>query len=529
MPNDFDVIIIGSGPAGVSAAFPLVQAGLKILMVDGGKHPTIAPPISEYLSMRGTDSQQWKWMVGEDFHALKNLTAVSPKLRTPTNKYVFDEFETVNKIISRDFVAVGSLASGGLSNAWGCGVARLSENELAEFPFQLSDIERSYEIVSKRIGISGCHNDDLSDYFGLDDWAQPPIKMDPLHTYLFSRYRKFKNKNRTESFRIGRSRIAVLSQNIGDRKACDILGNCLWGCNNKALYSAVDDLALLKKHDNFVYKSGFVVENIRRENSIGIVEGFDKSIQCYSTLSANKVFLAAGILATTRLALKALNYKKSVSLLSCPTAAFLLWMPRFIGTKRLPVFGLGQLSFNSKLKSDVSVFGSTFSTTGIPVSEFVRYLPFSQRFGIDFLRYFLSSCVVGNAFLPGNLSSSVAELKDNGDLIITGGYKTQVPELMGEMLSHLRKEYWQLGAILLPRSFTVGGPGGDIHYAGTLPMQQSITESHHTNLFGELNGISGIHIVDGACLSALSEKSHTLTIMANADRIGRELARQHYQ
>ena len=124
---------------------------------------------------------------------------------------------------------------------------------------------------------------------------------------------------------------------------------------------------------------------------------------------------------------------------------------------------------------------------------------------------------------------TVVELKDNGDLIITGGYKTQVPELMGEMLSHLRKEYWRLGAILLPRSFTVGSPGGDIHYAGTLPMQQSITESHHTNSLGELNGISGIHIVDGACLSALSEKSHTLTIMANADRIGRELARQHYQ
>lgn len=31
---EFDVIIVGSGPAGTSAAYPLVKAGLKVLMVD---------------------------------------------------------------------------------------------------------------------------------------------------------------------------------------------------------------------------------------------------------------------------------------------------------------------------------------------------------------------------------------------------------------------------------------------------------------------------------------------------------------
>ena len=44
MKPDFDVIIVGSGPAGVSAAFPLVESGLNVLMVDGGHHATLAPP-----------------------------------------------------------------------------------------------------------------------------------------------------------------------------------------------------------------------------------------------------------------------------------------------------------------------------------------------------------------------------------------------------------------------------------------------------------------------------------------------------
>ena len=32
----FDAIIVGTGPAGVSAAFPLVDAGLQVLMIDAG-------------------------------------------------------------------------------------------------------------------------------------------------------------------------------------------------------------------------------------------------------------------------------------------------------------------------------------------------------------------------------------------------------------------------------------------------------------------------------------------------------------
>ena len=41
---------------------------------------------------------------------------------------------------------------------------------------------------------------------------------------------------------------------------------------------------------------------------------------------------------------------------------------------------------------------------------------------------------------------------------------------------------------------------------------------------GELVGAPGIHVVDGASLPFLPAKSHTLTIMANADRISKNLA-----
>ena len=42
--------------------------------------------------------------------------------------------------------------------------------------------------------------------------------------------------------------------------------------------------------------------------------------------------------------------------------------------------------------------------------------------------------------------------------------------------------------------------------------------------FGEIVGLPGVYAVDGSSLPVLSERSHTLTIMANADRIARHVA-----
>jgi len=528
MTSDFDVIIVGSGPAGVSAAFPLVESGLSVLMVDGGRQAKISPPTQPFLTARAEDANQWKWMIGESFHALQKHDGVSPKLRVPTQGYVFEEFEVANRIETQNFVAVGSLATGGLSNAWGCGVARLSVSELSQFPFNPSDIERSYETVARRIGISGRQDDDMSGYFGLDAWSQPPIQMDALHTHLYDRYTKRRATVAPLGFRLGRSRVAALSEDHAGRMACDSSGNCLWGCHRRSLYSASDELAILRQHRNFHHMGGFVVEGIARDGDCWSVEGLQEMSRERRSITARKVLLAASTLATTRLALQALNLARPVPLLSCPTAAFLLWLPRLMGTARVPAFGLGQLSFSLTMQDGISAFGSTFGTTGIPVSEFVRHLPLRRRYGIDLLEGLLSSCLVGNLFLPGHLSVAKATLRDDGSLLVDGGYSDRIPSLMAEAAKRLRKAYWQLGAILLPMSFKVGRPGGDIHYAGTLPMRESAVLGE-TNALGELCGLEGVHVVDGACLPTLSEKSHTLTIMANADRIGREVALMKFQ
>ena len=468
MTPEFDVIVVGSGPAGVSAAFPLLEAGLRVLLVDGGRLPTLAPPSDRYLLARRENSEQWRWMLGADFHALRTLDAVSPKLRASTLAYVFEGFAEANRIRTHNFVAMGSLSAGGLSNAWGCGVAKLSAAQLAEFPLPPAALDVSYEAVTRRMGVSGAVADDLSDYFGVDDWAQPPVPIDVLHGSLLRRYAARRSTLAAQGFRMGRARAAVLSRDQGGRQGCDLSGTCLWGCHRKALYAASDEIAALRAYPNLTYRSGMIVDNVRTDGGGATIEAHHEGQR--TTATARRVVLAAGTLASTRLALAALRLTAPRPLLSCPTAAFLLWQPGLLGQPRTDGFGLGQLSFALSLRDGITGFGSTFAATGIPVAELLRRVPLRQRYAIDLLEKLLSSCLLGNVFLPGQLSTSTAVLDHRGDLLVKGGYSDETAPLMKSAAGLLRRSFGKIGALVVPMSFTAGPPGGDIHYAGTLPM-----------------------------------------------------------
>ena len=75
-------------------------------------------------------------------------------------------------------------------------------------------------------------------------------------------------------------------------------------------------------------------------------------------------------------------------------------------------------------------------------------------------------------------------------------------------------------ALPLPGATSILEPGADAHYAGVLPMGGAGPFSS-----GDLGEIGkGLHVVDGAGLPSLSSTHPTLTIMANATRIGERVA-----
>ena len=139
---DADFIIVGSGPAGVSAAFPLIAAGRRVLMLDAGD------------DAGSEDESRTARVLGSNLESLRADDGSSPKLQTPVARGILERFRRESGITGDGFTPVASLVRGGLSNIWGAQISYLDAEDIAGWPIDIELLQRSYERVSQRIGIS---------------------------------------------------------------------------------------------------------------------------------------------------------------------------------------------------------------------------------------------------------------------------------------------------------------------------------------------------------------------------------------
>ena len=163
-----------------------------------------------------------------------------------------------------------------------------------------------------------------------------------------------------------------------------------------------------------------------------------------------------------------------------------------------------------------------YHVTGLPPSSFVNRLPLGRRAGTELFQLFAPALLVAVSYFPGSLSRNRLRLDGAGSLTVIGGVDAALDQIAAETARCLRQSWRALGAFALPGT-QLAAPGTDAHLAGTLPMGAKTAIG--TSTLGELQGQQGLHIVDGSILPSLPSRHVTLTIMANADRIGTQLAR----
>lgn len=515
-----DIVVIGAGPAGASALHALADMGRHALLLDAGIGKPAMPPSGGYLDLRREDPEQWRWLLG-NAGAMDAAGAASPKLRVPGLAPLFHGYADANRLRTEGFHLVGALAAGGLSNAWGCGVARFDASELGALVGVADELDASYRIVAKRIGLSGANDDALRDYFGVDAYADPPLPLEPVSASLWRRM--IERPSSSAGFEMGRARLAVLSLARDGRPPCDGRGMCLWGCEQGSTWSASREIDALGRLPTVKYESGVLVTALERNADGWDIRGLRDGVA--STWRARRILLGAGTVASTRLALNALPTPPgSVRMLSNPMAAFLLMQPQLLGRAHVRGNGLAQLSYRlANAAGSESACGNLFPTAGLPVAEFLEHLPMSRRAGLPFLRVLLPAVLVGNVFLPGSLSRHEVLPQSDGGLLIRGGQAPELDAVHAEVVGRLRRAFRRVGGLLLPGSYKPAITGADIHYVGTLPISRS-PAAHECRLNGEIAGLPGVHAIDGAALPHLPAKAHTLTIMANADRVARALS-----
>jgi choline dehydrogenase-like flavoprotein len=517
--NETEILIIGSGPAGINAAWPLVLAGRSVLMIDANSSPLPLSPESNIGEMRES-SFRWRHYLGADLGGLLANGDYSPKLSTPLGRAVILAGESaLPKVNMNNFMTMRSATPGGLSAIWGAFCSAYDATDMKSYLVSEKELAPYYIKVAERIGISGA-NDHLADFHGVMP-CQDASPLTPSVAHLFKQYMLTTPQ---EGFLMGLARNAVITKKNNERDACNQCGLCLLGCARKSIYNSAHELDELKKYNNFRYLSGVPAKRL-----ISLTQGSQVvELAAGDFIKSKHLFLAAGTINSTALVLEYAGiYDTQLRVLSNPVAAMAFVVPKLIGSNFLSnSFGLGQLSYRLSLPRDSEyAMGVIYGADTLPLDIFARHMPFTRPVALRLSASISPALLLTTAYLPGKYSMNSFSLErrsDSAEIKITGCLTEEAKVLLKVVGEKMGKTLRKYGAYFVPGSLTISPPGSDAHVVGTVPMGGDGVLS--CSLFCELNIAPDVYMVDGSWLPELPAKHCTFTIMANAYRVGSFLA-----
>ena len=499
----FDAIVVGSGPGAAFAAYGL--KGKKILVLDVG-FDAPAPRLQGNIYDLRRKGDLFSELIGEDFQSL-HQGPISLKLKAPLVDYIVKGWRELTPIVSQTFEGVLSLSKGGLANGWGAGVYRFNDQDLRGFPISAADLQPHYDEITRSIGVSGA-NDDLTPYFGEDENLLPPLRMSELFEELYARY--VRSKSLFEGVAIGRPRLAVKDYRYDNLE--------FFQTRNPAIYTPAYTIDELRASGAITYLDRRLVMRYSEQSDGVTVHARNLDDGTEETFCGRKLCLGAGAINTARIVLASeRDYQSQLPLLDNPMACIPFFSPRRIGAP-LPIHdsSLAQLNVVAE-----DLQGTFYGATGPLRSDILFTLPLSFHANLALLKYAAPAMGLLMLFYPGVENGGYLRLRESGELEVEFAKTPANPAVERKLMRLLRRiGYWSHRK-LIQRP----GMGQALHFAATLPMRAE-PGRYQTDAEGLLFGTKRVHIVDGASMSRLPAKNLTFTIMANALRIGRGIARE---
>jgi choline dehydrogenase-like flavoprotein len=529
-------VIVGSGATGVHFAATLLERGHDVLMRDvGHERPAPVSPQSDFDGLKDTLEDPAGYFLGEHGEAVVYPGPGAKFYGFPPSKtYVFN---SPKRFVSEEkgFSAVTSFAAGGLAEAWTGGVYPLNDAELADFPFDYSALAPHYATVARRIGISAV-DDDLARFAPFSPEYQPALEVDPHSQLLLTRYGRARSALNKRGFYLGRSRVAVLSRDLGDRQACDYLGRCLWGCPRDSLYAPSVTLRELKRHPRFRYAGGVFVDHlVSSQGRIERVRATPLEGGEPVEFTGDLYVLAAGALCSARIVLET-HYRATGA--APPSTGLMdnqqlmipfITLPRLGQRSSTHSYQFHQIALGiAGQEAKGYVHGQITALKAASVHPIVQSMPVDTRSALAIFRATHAALGVANVWLhdtmrPGNqLSIRPGGEGERTSMVLTyrpgEGDDRRVAATLKTMKRALRK----LGAIVPPGMTKILPPGSSIHYAGTLPMTAA-RGSFTCDASCRSHDWENLYFADGASFPFLPAKNLTYTLMANAIRVASSL------
>ncbi|MGP9820442.1 GMC oxidoreductase [Salinarimonas sp. NSM] len=530
------VIIVGSGPAGVSAAHALLESGVRVLVIDNGTGPRahVESEAPETIwDVRARDRGQAATLLG--LSPSEEGGASTPKMRIPAFRHVQEGFGADLGLDADGVMPTGARATGGLSRMWGAGVPPYRAADMAGWPIDAPALAASFARVARRIGVAG--DEDAAFYGSAPAAAQltpPLVPPDPLARAL-ERSRAGGAALRAQGFALSLARNAVATRDLGRRRACSACGRCLYGCPTGTIYDAGEEVHGLVGHPRFTIRHGIVVTRVARGDGGFVVHGRGRDEPPGTEreiAAAARVVLAAGTIATTTLVARHLGrLDDALPLQAHPAFALAFIAPgRVGGSMPERFFALSSLSFGVADEAAGAYegphtpeigFGSVFPAASVPASELVLRAPFSRPASAALVRLLQPAMALANCYLPGRYADVALTVGAQG-VRLRGRHAAEFEPAYRRVRARVTRAFRTIGLHAVPTSATIAHLGSDGHYVGGVPMSAP-GASWGCDRDGEVIGAPGLHVVDGAALPALAARHPTFTIMANADRIGRRL------
>jgi hypothetical protein len=525
-----DVIIVGSGPGGVNAAYPLCEAGLSVRMLDFGNTDTkYRPlvPISDFTEIRLKHNKQHRYFLGDEFEGiLMGNIRVGTKLTPPRLHVIADSAEHM-PVESETFIAHESLAMGGLADSWGAGVMPFREEDFSEMPLSLSSLMPHYNKVAERIGICG-EDDDIMSVLGEYGPKMPPLDIDTNAEKVFQRYNHKKQKFNSQGFFMGRSPLAVCTRTYRDRGPHQYHDMDYWTDTDKSVYRPRYTLEELKRFSNFSYVNNRFVYSFREQenNLVELTAGVRDGSELEKHM-ARAVVLSAGAMGSARIVLRSLKkYDVRVPILTnmytyIPSINF-----NMIGTatkdRRSSLSQLSLLFFPDESRR-FPTLSNFFSYRSLLTFKLLKetFLPYRECLRI--MRYLIPLFGIITIFHRDELSPSKYCILHKSPENEPDRLEIQYKSSDNEIQNYDRNEkaikgfYRSLGC--WPIKSIRRTPGSSIHYAGTIPMSRE-SKDLTCNSEGLLFGTRSVYIADGSVISPLPSIVPTFSIMAIADRVG---------
>ena len=511
------ILIAGSGPAGVFAALGALEQGANVVMIDPGRtledsaQARKAQMGAKHFSQWSDEEEAWlrnpvqpagqRIIFGSDF---STRTSGAPRM------------EGCQLFLSQ--------AQGGLSNAWGRGVEPPYAGEYDHWPCK-EEFEQAMAQALAHLPFCAAH-DNLARVMPL--WHEAPgrNKVSAASRLLLRQWHRYAQALNQSGVYFGRSRILQRQGSIAAR-GCQFCGYCYYGCVYDALYDSSHTLQMLTQRyaSQFTYRSGVSLQQFRADNGGKVLASIiSHTPHSVSEETYDGVILAAGSVFSTDIMMRSL----SISHAQLQQSDLISYV--FISLARKPRIAtphhaLGQLALTLKIPSltsravAVHVFGQNRAIS----DKILMILPTSlRRAAMYMLRPLLSRLYIGMCFVHSDDSTPITLSREAAGLVARGYKGRAQKQLYWKLLWQFARRVHVLR--LLPVPF-VGGltlPGSSVHYGASAPMGGSGPLACDAN--GQLRNAPGVFVADAASLPDIPAGSYTLSIMANALRIGRAAA-----